>query len=96
LAQRLAGDLEVSGGFGRAFRVPVPQERYFALERTGQRWVGGPTLVPTTNTGVNASLNYRHRRATAAFTVSDDRLANFITLNPQHEINIVPGIRAMA
>jgi iron complex outermembrane recepter protein len=92
LIHRATANLEIETGVGHTVRVPDPEERYFALKRAGNDWVGNPALQPTANTGVNLGVNYRFRRMMASVAVYHDHLANFITLQEQQRINSVAGI----
>jgi iron complex outermembrane receptor protein len=92
LIHRAKANLEVETGLGHTVRVPDPQERYFALKRAGNDWVGNPALQPTGNTGVNLGVNYRVRRIMASIGVYHDRLTNFITVQEQRKINTVAGV----
>jgi iron complex outermembrane receptor protein len=84
--------LEIQAGVGHTLRVPDPQERYFALKRMGNDWVGNPALQPTRNTGIQAGANYRYRRALASVSVYRDWVANLITVRGQQRISVVPGV----
>ena len=60
-----AGWAEVFAGAARTARLPDPQERYFALRRSGFDWVGNPELRPTRNTEADLGANVRRRRFTS-------------------------------
>jgi iron complex outermembrane recepter protein len=92
VVRRVGDRLEISAGVGHTFRVPDPQERYFALKRMGNDWVGNPLLTPTTNTGLQLGATYRYRRLLASFSASEDWLTGYITVHAQKKVNGVAGI----
>jgi iron complex outermembrane receptor protein len=92
VTRQYGSSLEILAGLGHTLRVPDPQERYFALKRMGNDWVGNPALQPTRNTGLQAGANYHYRRALASVSVYRDWVANFITVHGQQKINGAPGV----
>lgn len=84
--------LDIQVGVGHTLRVPDPMERYFALKRMGNDWVGNPALQPTRNTGLQAGANYRYGRSLASVSVSRDWVSDFVTIHGQRRINMVPGV----
>ena len=92
MTRQLGSNLDIQAGLGHTFRPPDPQERYFALKRMGNDWVGNPALRPTRNTGLQAGANYRHGRALATVSLSHDWVSDFVTVHGQPRINAVPGV----
>ena len=84
--------LDIQVGVGHTLRVPDPMERYFALKRMGNDWVGNPALQPTRNTGLQAGANYRYGRSLASVSVSRDWVSDFVTIHGQRRVNMVPGV----
>lgn len=75
---------ELFVGLGHSVRVPDPQERYFALKRSGSDWVGNPELKPSRNTeldlGIKHSTDKAHIKATAFYSYVQD----YITVHDQY------------
>jgi iron complex outermembrane receptor protein len=92
LVSRLGDDVRLDVSFGRAFRVPDPQERYYAAQKMGSDWVGNPALRPTVNTGINVNATYNAHRLVASGGLYYNRLTDFIVVHQQVRINVVPGI----
>ena len=92
LAYSLPRGLEVFTGLGHTARLPDPQERYFALKRSGSDWVGNPNLRPVENTEIDAGFNYRVGWFFLRPTVYYSRLANFIIVHNQPRVNLVPSV----
>jgi iron complex outermembrane receptor protein len=92
LTYALPKGLELFGGVGSTVRLPDPQERYFALKRSGSDWVGNPNLVPTRNTEADLGLNIRTGRFSLRPTLFYSRLDNFIALSSRRIQNPVMGI----
>jgi iron complex outermembrane recepter protein len=89
---RLPRGIELFAGVGSSVRVPDPEERYYAVRRTGSDWVGNPTLEPTRNTEADAGINLRSRYFTLRPTVFYSRLADFIAIASVARANMVPGM----
>ena len=79
-------------GVGHTARVPDPQERYFALKRSGSDWVGDPGLRPTRNNEVDLGINYRNGRFGVRPTVFYSRLTDFIVVYNQPRIHMAPDV----
>jgi iron complex outermembrane receptor protein len=92
VTRQFGSSLDIQAGLGHTFRVPDPMERYFALKRMGNDWVGNPALQPTRNTGLQAGATYRHGLALATVSVSHDWVSDFINVHGQRKINTVPGV----
>lgn len=92
LAYSLPRGFEVFTGLGHTARLPDPQERYFALKRSGSDWVGNPNLRPVENTEVDAGFNYRGAWFFVRPTVFYSRLANFIIVHNQPRVNLAPSV----
>ena len=61
-------------------------ERYFALKRMGNDWVGNPALQPTRNTGIQAGANYRYGRSRSRRSACrDDWVSDFVTVHGQRQ-----------
>ncbi len=88
-AYRLRERLELFAGLGHSVRIPDPQERYSALRRMGNDWVGNPDLAPAKNTEVDAGINYRGGRFTVRPTLFYSHLADYIVVHNQAKINPV-------
>jgi iron complex outermembrane receptor protein len=92
LTYGLPRGLELFAGAGSTVRIPDPQERYFALKRSGSDWVGNPNLGPTRNTEADVGVNLRTGRFSLRPTLFYSYLDNFIALHPQSIRYMVPGI----
>jgi iron complex outermembrane receptor protein len=92
LTYALTPGLEVFGGVGSTSRLPDPQERYFALKRSGSDWVGNPSLQPSRNNEIDAGINLRNGRFSVRPTVFYSRLNDFIAVYGQPIRNPSMGI----
>jgi len=92
LTYALPKGIELFGGFGSTVRLPDPQERYFALKRSGSDWVGNPNLEPTRNNEADMGVNIRTGRFSLRPTLFYSRLDNFIALHSQAVRTMVKGI----
>ncbi len=92
LTYALPRSIELFGGVGSTSRLPDPQERYFALRRSGSDWVGNPNLQATRNNEVDLGINLRNGRFSVRPTVFYSRLGNFIAVYGQPIQNPVMGI----
>ncbi|MFB3829354.1 MAG: TonB-dependent receptor domain-containing protein [Bryobacteraceae bacterium] len=88
----LGRGLEMFSGIGRTVRLPDPQERFFALKRSGSDWVGNPNLPSSRNTEADVGLNLRRERFTLRPTLFYSRLADYIVLHNQTRLNAVAGV----
>jgi iron complex outermembrane receptor protein len=84
--------LEISGGVGHTVRVPDARERYFALKRSGTDWVGNPLLKPSRNTGVDASLSFRHEGLLLESNLYLNSINDYVSVIPQNKINPTAGV----
>jgi iron complex outermembrane receptor protein len=84
--------LEVVFGAGRTNRMPDPQERYFALRRSGTDWVGNPSLAPVENLGTDVGLRFQRGslqfEATAFYSLLDDA----VQVTERARLEEVPGV----
>jgi len=92
LTYALRSGLELFGGLGSTVRLPDPQERYFALKRSGSDWVGNPSLEPTRNNETDLGVNIRAGRFSLRPTGFYSHLNNFIALHSQAVRYMEPGI----
>ena len=92
LAYTLPKGFELFAGLGHTVRLPDPQERFFALKRSGSDWVGNPNLRPTHNSEADLGINFRSRRFSVRPTVFYSRLTDFITVHNQPKLNPTPYV----
>jgi len=92
VTHRIGDSFNVNVGFGHTERVVDPQERFFALKRSGTDWVGNPELKPTGNTGATAGLTYNHRRLVVSGSLFYDDLSNYVVVHSQRKQNPVAGV----
>jgi iron complex outermembrane receptor protein len=83
---------ETTAGIGHAERVPEPNERYLALRRKGTDWVGDPGLVPSRNTGLDASFSWERRGVRASVCLFQQRVSDYIAVVPAARTAVVPGV----
>jgi iron complex outermembrane receptor protein len=84
--------IDVSGGVGHTVRVPDARERYFALKRMGSDWVGNPLLKPSRNTGMDASISYRHQSLLLESNLYLDYIDDYVSVIPKTKTNLVSGV----
>jgi iron complex outermembrane receptor protein len=87
-----AGWAELFAGAARTARLPDPQERYFALRRSGFDWVGNPELRPTRNSEADLGANLRLRRFTLRPTLFYSRLTDFVAVHNQPVVYRMPSV----
>ena len=92
LAYSVGPGLELFGGAGSVARLPDPQERFYALRRTGSDWVGNPNLEPSRNNEADLGINFQTGRFSLRPTAFYSRLDNFVALHSQALRNQVMGI----
>jgi len=83
---------EISGGVGHTFRIPEPQERFFALRRMGSDWVGNPSIGPSRNSGADGAITFRHSGLFLGTTFHLNRIRDYITIDRQPKVNMVAGV----
>ena len=83
---------EATAGIGHAERVPEPNERYLALRRKGTDWVGDPGLVPSRNTGLDASFSWERRGVRASLCLFQQWVSDYIAVVPATRTAAVPGV----
>jgi len=83
---------EAAAGIGHAGRVPEPNERYLALRGKGTDWVGDPGLVPSRNTGLDASFSWERRGVRAGVSLFQQRVSDYIAVVPAARTVPVPGV----
>jgi iron complex outermembrane receptor protein len=76
---------------GHAARVPEASERYFSLTRLGTDWVGNPTLAPSRNTGVDASVAWRRARFSLRASAFWNRVDDYVTVREAERLEAGPG-----
>ncbi|MGW8179787.1 MAG: TonB-dependent receptor domain-containing protein, partial [bacterium] len=79
-------------GVGTSVQVPEPSERFFALKRKGNDWVGNPTLRPSRNTGIDGTLSLEQLGFLIEATIFVNWVNNFITLYDQARLHDVLGV----
>lgn len=84
--------VNVFAGFGSTVRVPDPQERFFALQRMNQDWVGNPALKPTRNSEADLGISLRAGAATLRTVFFFSRLDDYIALHRQVRLHVQPGV----
>jgi iron complex outermembrane receptor protein len=77
---------------GHTARVPEASERYFSLTRVGTDWVGNPALVPSRNSGVDASVAWRRPRFSLRASLFASRVDDYITVREAERLEAVPGV----
>jgi len=92
LSYNLPYGLEFNLGVGHTSRVPEPQERFLALRRMGSDWVGNPGLTASHDTGVDGAFSFHHHALFLSSNVYFNQVKDFITINRQQKINMVPGV----
>ena len=92
LSYTLPLNFELFAGVGRSLRFPDPGERFTVLKRKGTDWIGNPNLEPTRNSEADAGFQYRDRRLMVRPTLYYSRLNDYITVQNQARINVVPGV----
>ncbi len=88
----LSRNLSLFAGVGSTARIPDPQERYFALQRMAQDWVGNPALSPSRNTESDFGLTVRSGRVTARALIFYSDLTDYIVLRRQIRRSSEPGV----
>jgi len=83
---------ELALGIGHTARVPEASERYFSLRRVGTDWVGDPSLRPSRNSGVDASIAWRRPRFSLRGSVFASRVSDHITVREAERLEAVPGV----
>lgn len=76
---------------GHAARVPEASERYFSLVRLGTDWVGNPTLTPSRNSGVDASVAWKRARFSLRASAFVCRIDDHITVREAERLDPAPG-----
>jgi len=89
---RAAEGIEISGGAGSNVRVPEPNERYYALRRMGNDWVGNPALSPSRNTGLDLAASLRRSRLFVSVGLFSDWVADYVTVHAQPRVNMAAGV----
>ncbi len=84
--------VEISGGLGSTVRIPEQNERYYALKRSGSDWVGNPDLAPARNNGLDVAVSLRRSGFYGGLNLFVNRVSNYITVNGQPRVNMVPGV----
>ena len=92
LSFRASNAIEISGSAGSTVRVPDARERFFALRRMGSDWVGNPQLVPSRNTGADASVAVRLSGLVVESSLYLNRIGDFITVVRRPKVNAVAGV----
>ncbi|HSD26767.1 MAG TPA: TonB-dependent receptor, partial [Vicinamibacteria bacterium] len=91
------GAWQLAAGVGHAPRVPEANERYLALRRMGSDWVGNPELVPSRNTGLDATVGFTRAGFRLDLGLYANRVSDYITVYDQARRAMVPGVmNAMA
>ncbi len=86
-------NLRIFGKLGHAFRSPDPQERFFALNRTGMMesrygdWVGNPKLKGTKNTEIDTGIEYKDKNFNIKASLFYSILTDFITIHRISAVN---------
>ncbi len=86
-------DLRLFTLIGYAVRSPDPQERFFALNRSGMMenmygdWVGNPDLRPVKNTEIDIGFDLRKGMYSLKTTLFYSYVRDFITLYNQENVN---------
>jgi len=75
---------ELFVGLGHSVRVPDPQERYFALRRPMQDWVGNPELKPSRNTELDLGIKHSTDKALIKATAFYSYVQDYITVHDQY------------
>jgi iron complex outermembrane receptor protein len=89
--------VEVAAGVGHAARAPEATERYLALRRMGTDWVGDPTLEPSRNTALDASVELTRAGCRVGAGAYWSRVHGYVTVYDQERRAVVPGVpNAMA
>jgi iron complex outermembrane receptor protein len=74
---------ELFVGLGHSVRVPDAQERYFALIRPMQDWVGNPELKPSKNTELDLGIKHSTDRTLIKATAFYSYVQDYITVHKQ-------------
>jgi len=88
-----ARGLKIFGKLGHAFRSPDPQERFFALNRTGMMesmygdWVGNPNLRGVKNTEIDTGVEFKGGSFNIKASFFYSFLTDFITLHRISAVN---------
>jgi iron complex outermembrane receptor protein len=82
---------ELALAAGHAARVPEASERYFSLVRAGSDWVGNPTLRPSRNSGLDASVAWRGARFSLRASVFLNRVDDFIIVREAERLEPEPA-----
>jgi iron complex outermembrane receptor protein len=83
---------ELAVGLGHAARAPEATERYLALRRMGTDWVGNPDLVPSRNTGLDATVGYSRGGARLQLDLFASRVASYVTVYDQPRRAMLSGV----
>ena len=75
---------ELFVGLGHSVRVPDAQERYFALRRPMQDWVGNPELKPSKNTELDLGIKHSTDRTLIKATAFYSYVQDYITVHNQY------------
>jgi iron complex outermembrane receptor protein len=86
------GAWDLALGLGHAARAPEATERYLALRRMGNDWVGNPGLEPSRNTALDASATFTRAGFRIEAALYRSRVADYVTVYDQPRRSMVPGV----
>lgn len=76
------GELGLSVGVGHTERLPEPTERYLALARMTNDWVGDPSLSPSRNNGLDLELTWERSGRRVALALYGQQVTDWIAVVP--------------